>query len=396
MYRTELTYQDISLFSREISNIKSRFSNEINLNQTIKFGNDYLEVGPLMSAPMYDVTGLDLSVYLLNKNQLPIVHRFMTANEQIELFSETIRIVKDLKKIYSYTIGINDAEEKISKLDHFLNYFDEKLNILICIDTANGANRLLEKPILIVNNLKKKHSSHNIEIISGNIVTKEASKYLYDLGVKFQRVSISTGSVCSTSVVTGMFRPPVSAISEIYKFKKDNMLDDLYIVADGGFKENSDLIKAIAVGADFIMSGSLFAGYKESNSNILVKMNNYYNEIDIKEPDKKYEMLFKQTGYDIDNIGYYKYYRGMASQEMATLNNSVNKINKPILAEGISSYVEYKNDLNSAVDNILNSFKSACSYANSLSLEEFRDSIEVVEISNTALLQRRPHINTSF
>jgi IMP dehydrogenase len=381
--KRELTYQDISLYSREISQIKSRFSDEININQTVKFGNDYLEVGPVMSAPMYDVTGLDLSVFLLNRNQLPIVHRFMTADEQIHIFSETIRIVDDLNKIYSYSIGINDAEEKISKLDTFLKSFENKLNILICIDTANGSNKLLEPPVIIVNNLKKRHPLHNIEILSGNIVTKEASKYLYDLGVKFQRVSISTGSVCSTSVVTGMFRPPVSAIIEIFKYKRDNDIDDLYIVADGGFKETSDLIKAIAVGADFIMSGSLFAGYDESNSNILVKIDNIFNEIDTKKPTK-YDSKF------------FKYYRGMASEQMAILNNKVNNIHKPILAEGISSYVEYKEDLDGYLKTILNSFKSACSYANSKNLNEFRESVEVVEITNSALLQRRPHINTSF
>lgn len=392
--KKELTYQDISLFSRDISNIKSRFSDEINLNQKVKFGKSIIEIGPIMSAPMYDITGLDLSVFLLNKNQLPIVHRFMTADEQIETFSETIRIVKNFNKIYSYSIGINDASEKISKLDYFLKEFKNKLNILICIDTANGSNRLLERPISIVNELKIKYSNHNIEILSGNIVTKEASKYLYDLGVKFQRVSISTGSVCSTSVVTGMFRPPVSAINEIYEFKKKHLLDDLYIVADGGFKENSDMIKAIAVGADFIMSGSLFAGHKESNSNIVEK-GHTYEDLKIKDLSKKIEIMTTNTSAKI-NPSYYKYYRGMASEEMANLNNTVNNIKKSILAEGISSYVKYRSDLDNVIDNLLNSFKSSCSYANSISLNEFRDSVEIVEITNTALLQRKPHINTSF
>lgn len=380
MIKKEFTYQDISLFSRQISSIKSRFSNEININQKVKFGNDIIEVGILMSAPMYDVTGLDLSVSLLNKNQLPIVHRFMTSDEQINIFSETIRIVKDLSKIYSYSIGINDASEKISKLDTFLSNFKDKLNILICIDTANGASSLLEAPVLIVNNLKDKYPGHNIEILSGNIVTKEASKYLYDLGVKFQRVSISTGSACSTSVVTGMYRPPVSAIMEIAELKDTH--DDLYIIADGGFKETSDMIKAIAVGADFIMSGNLFAGYKESNSNIVYKQNDNYFETNSKELNSNY----------VEGIKFYKHYRGMASEEMATLNNKVNNISKPILAEGVSSYIEYKPNLNLFVDSVLNSFKSSFSYANSRNSYEFRKNIEVVEISSNSVLLRKPHV----
>jgi IMP dehydrogenase len=392
MIKKEYTYQDISLFSRQISSIKSRFSEEININQKIKFGNDYLETGILMSAPMYDVTGLDLSVALLNKNQLPIVHRFMTSDEQIDLFSETIRIVKNYSKIYSYSIGINDAEEKISKLDKFLSIFENKLNILICIDTANGASILLEKPVSIVNKLKEKYPNHNIEILSGNIVTKEASKYLYDLGVKFQRVSISTGSACSTSVVTGIYRPPVSSIMEIAEFKYSNNISDLYIIADGGFKETSDMIKAIAVGADFIMSGNLFAGYKESNSNIVFKVNNNYIEIESKYPEEKYINLIKLNN-EVKDIKFYKNYRGMASEQMANLNNKVNNLSKPILAEGVSSYIQYKENLDLFIDSILNSFKSSFSYANSKNIEEYRRNIEIVEISSNSLFQRKPHVD---
>jgi len=404
--RKELTYNDISLFSREISNIRSRFSDEIKLTNKIKFGNTFIDTGFIMSAPMFDVTGYDLSIKLLENNQLPIVHRFMKPMEQLKLFMDTIRYFNyDKTKIYSYSVGINDCEDKINYLSNYLDSIVEErigINILICVDTANGANKLIEKPIDYINTFKNKYSDVNIEILSGNIVTVEASEYLYNLGVKFQRVSISTGSACSTSVVTGIYRPPVTAIMEISDYKERNNLTDLYIVADGGFKETSDMIKAIAIGADFIMTGNLFAGYKESNSPLLRYKDGVYEEIKEKTPSEYYQNQLKNynMGGFLGSYNYfgnnyyefYKYYRGMASSDMANLNNKVNNLNKSILAEGVSSMIKYKENLDGDLENILNSFKSSMSYCNATDFNEFRLNVEIIEITNNALIQRRPHV----
>lgn len=407
----EYTYNDISIFSREISDIKSRFTSEIKLTNNIKFGNSFVDVGFLMSAPMYDVTGFDLAIKLLEYNQVPIVHRFMKPNEQLKLFIDIIRYLNfDKSKIYSYSVGINDCEDKIEYLTGFLNTIPEQrkgLNIIICIDTANGANRLIEKPVNIINEFKNKFTDVNIEILSGNVVTKEASEYLYNLSVKFQRVSISTGSACSTSVVTGVYRPPVSAIMEIAEFKEVNNIEDLYIIADGGFKENSDMIKAIVVGADFIMSGNLFAGYEESNSPLYMTTGTEYNGISLedckyKSPSRYYDNLLKNYNSTVNsgslsylgsNVKFYKKYRGMASQEMADLNNKVNDINKNILAEGVSSLIEFRSNINETIENILNSFKSSMSYCNSVDFNKFRLNTEIVEITSNSLSQRRPHVS---
>jgi IMP dehydrogenase len=398
----EFTYNDISLFSREISTITSRFNDDVILKNKIKFGNNIVDVGILMSAPMYDVTGFDLSVKLHVHNQQPIVHRFMNPNEQLKLFMDTVRYFNyDKSIIYSYTVGINDCEDKIDYLIGFLNTIKEEregLNILICIDTANGANFLLEKPINYINDFKSKFTDINVEILSGNVVTKEASEFLYNKGVKFQRISISTGSACSTSVVTGIYRPPVSAIMEIAEYKEVNNIEDLYIIADGGFKETSDMIKAIAVGADFVMTGNLFAGYNESNSPLLIMHENgNVEEIKEKKPDEYLNnILTKYTSqsncyiYNKNHVEFYKHYRGMASEDMAILNNKVNNTNKKILSEGVSGYVKYKENIDDFINNIIYSFKSSMSYCNAKDLNEFRRNVEIIEITSNSLTQRRP------
>lgn len=379
--KKELTYNDISLFSRKISSVKSRFSEEININRKIKFGETEIEVGILMSAPMFDVTGQDLQLKLLKYGQLPIIHRFMTAKEQIKTLEHIVYGPPNIRdKIASYTIGVNDYKEKLDALSKLLKELKKyrPVDLLICIDTANGSSELLIEPIKAINILKNKFTENNIEIMAGNVVTKEACQFLYDLGVKFVRCGISSGSVCSTSVVTGIYRPPVSMLLEINKWRETNAYNDFYIVADGGIKNTDDIMKAIACGADFIMSGRLFAGYTESNSPLLERLGTG-------EFEKTNEIV--KAG----SAKHFKYYRGMASEEMAILNNKINNLNKTILPEGVSSVVEYKGDLTKEkIDLILNSIKSSMSYANAKTLDEYYLNIEMVEITESSNVLRRP------
>lgn len=401
--KKEYTYNDISLFSREISNIKSRFDENIKLRNKIKFGSDIIETGFLMSAPMFDVTGLEMTIKLLNEGEIPITHRFMTVEEQIETFDKVLhRTHYNPKYIYPFTVGVNDSNEKIERLDGYLRTLAScKLNILICIDTANGSSNLLDPTIDKINELTYKFGNkHNIEIMAGNVVTKEGCAYLWSRGVKFVRCGISAGSVCSTSVVTGIFRPPVSMLLEIAEWKRKNKFDDFYIIADGGIKGTDDMLKAIACGADFVMSGRLFAGYEESNSPLLVFDQNGNLVTNTMNINTTNVMTYSVDGTLVSSsysllttYHYKKYYRGMASMEMAELNNKVNNIKKDIIPEGVSDMVPYKYDLTNDLNLIRNSIRSSMSYANSYNFDEYRESVEMVEISQSSNQLRRPDIH---
>jgi IMP dehydrogenase len=383
----ELTYDDISLFTRQISTIKSRFTDEITTNRSIIFGKRYIDVGVLMSAPMFDVTGFDMQVKLLELGQLPIIHRFMGSDEQISILDRVLSKTNyNTGYIYSYSIGINDYKDKLEKFENFLSTINcGELNFLICIDTANGANTLLEEPIKEINRIKESFKDCcNIEILTGNVVTKEACSYLYLQGVKFIRCGISAGSVCSTSVVTAVYRPPVSMLIEICSWR-DEHANDLYIIADGGIRGTDDILKAIACGADFVMSGRLFAGYDESNGQFVTE-NNF-----IEIPASIFTKSEIINGQKINRNK--KYYRGMASEEMALLNNRVNNLNKDIIPEGVSDYVEYKADLTKDVQLLLNSIRSSMSYMNAYDLFKYKENCEIVEITDNSNRLRKP-LNT--
>jgi IMP dehydrogenase/GMP reductase len=413
----ELTYNDISLFSREISDIKSRFSDEINLKQSIQFGlmkNNKVDIGLLFSAPMFDISGLDMCKHLDKNNQQAILHRF---NQIDEMISDIRLLLKsNQNKLISFSIGLNDYNERLDAFtkmiveDKILDY-----NFLICIDTANGANTMLKPVIDKITYIKQNilHRNINIEIMAGNVTCKEHVEWLVGLGVKFVRVGVSTGSACSTSEVAGIYRPSASMLLEMANDRLPN--EDYYLVADGGIKNSSDILKAIACGADFVMMGGFFAGNYYSNSPIFVQYQSSERLSVLNESLYSTQILntnntnYKYTyGNDYvtnefiskDKLDLYQnkkikaYYRGMASESMALLNNKVNNLNKNILPEGVEYTVDFKPKYKSEEDleRLINGLKSGFSYTNAKTIKEFKSNIEIIEITTNGLEQRKPHL----
>lgn len=367
-FNLELVYDDITLFSRQVSTIKSRFDSRISLKTNVYFDGNEIEMGILMSAPMIDVSGPEMCNFLAEEGHVGVMHRFASpewmANSIVEILSKN--------NFVSFSVGVNDSEEKLSAISEKViefyskNNLKDRKNILICIDTANGSSELVLRAIEKINQFKeniKKSVDVGIEMMAGNIVTSDAASFLYKNGVKFVRVGIGGGSVCTTPMVTGIFRPVVSSIVEISEFKKENSIEDFYIIADGGIRGAADVMKAIAVGADFVMMGNLFAGFKESNGDV-----------------------FKDTSGNS-----YKMYRGMASFQMAELNNSLNGLNKKIIPEGVISTIKYKGEIKPWFDEFIGSINSCMSYCNALTIDDFRVNVEVVRCSTNSNYLRQPH-----
>lgn len=133
---------------------------------------------------------------------------------------------------------------------------------VVCIDTAHGHSKgVLES----VKKVKKQFK--NLEVIAGNIATKEGAQALAEAGADAVKVGVGPGSICTTRIVTGAGVPQLSAIMEAAKgLKKYN----IPIIADGGIRYTGDIVKAIAAGADSVMAGSLFAGVEESPGETII------------------------------------------------------------------------------------------------------------------------------
>ena len=231
----------------------------------------------------------------------------------------------------------------------------------ICIDIANGhLNHLYE----IVKKLRLLYP--RCKIMTGNIANPETLLIADNAGVDYIRLGIGSGSGCITSSNTAVHYPMASLINDCYKYKKHWNLK-IKLIADGGIRNYDDVIKALALGADYVMIGGLFAECKDTNPNYYIKSNGIYckaNKEDLQNSDIQL---------------YHKFY-GMASKQgMKDLH-----LNKHT-AEGITRYIPIKYDsLHQWSSNMKDYLRSAMSYCNVKQLQDFIGTPKVTIISNNA------------
>lgn len=326
-YFQSLTYDDISLVPMEISNVKSRAecntsSNFFELNLNL----------PVLSSPMDSVTGLDMAVELNELGCIGVVNRFDSS------LTDLLNNGKYLNKIKAVSIGLNTDENTIEKLI--------EQNYIICIDTANANNKeVLRK----TEEIKKKYNK--TKIIVGNIANGNTLKILNDAGADAVRVGIGSGSVCTTSIQTGIGIGQVSSILDVY-FKREEAKIGIQIIADGGIKTPGDIVKAICLGADAVMLGRMLAGTKETPGEVI-----------------KYDgQLWKK-------------YRGSASFGVKMRNEFI---------EGEETMVPYKGTVRNVINAISDGLKSAMSYMNRNSLDELRRIEAFAILSDYSFLERLP------
>lgn len=230
---------------------------------------------------------------------------------------------------------------------------------VITIDTAHGHSEGVIKTIKII----RKKFPH-LQLIAGNIVTKEAAIELYKAGVNSVKVGIGAGSICTTRVVAGVGVPQISAVLEVAQALKGK----IPVISDGGVKQTGDAAKAIAAGADTVMMGGMLAGCEES-------------------PGEK--VLFEGRSF--------KVYRGMGSLGAMKQGSSdryfqdVEEDIKKLVPEGIEGRVPYKGLLADTIYQFIGGLRAAMGYCGSKNIYEFQTTTKFVKISNAGLRESHPH-----
>ena len=328
-------YNDVSIVPAKISYISHRAD-------VIPFYAHYKL--PIFAAPMSSIYVKNSTDFWINGIS-NIVPRSVDIKERLSPKLYGIWRAFSLSEIEKYFIK--------NKQDDFI--------YRICIDIANGhLNHLYE----IVKKLKSLYP--RCEIMTGNIANPETLHIAANAGVDYIRLGIGSGSGCITSSNTAIHYPMASLINDCYKYKKQWNLN-IKLIADGGIRNYDDVIKALALGADYVMIGGLFAECKDTNPNYYIKSNSVYckaNEEDLQKPDIQL---------------YHKFY-GMASKQgMKDLH-----LNKHT-AEGIVRYIPIKYDsLHQWALNMEDYLRSAMSYCNVKRLQDFIGTPKVTIISNNA------------
>ena len=196
----------------------------------------------------------------------------------------------------------------------------------------------------------KTNLDEKVDVIAGNIATKESAQELESWGADGLRVGIGGGSLCTTRVKTGFGVPNVSCLEDITSVAKTP------VMADGGIRSSGDISKALAIGASSVMLGSLIAGTDEAPGQIV-------------ETPK----------------GLYKRYRGSASLETKVTHGQQTRN-----VEGESTTIPYKGGVKFIVNGLIDGVKSALSYGGAQDLEHFNPSY--VLVTNSGINEAKPHL----
>lgn len=325
---------DITLKGCIMSEISSR--SEINILENGKL--------PIFIAPMDTVinhdnyqTFLDLGMNVCIPRQNP--------NEERHTYSDECFI--------SY--GLNELEDIIKN--------KETLPKKVLIDVANGHSRRVYN---IANDIKQKY---NVELMVGNIANPLTIIEYAKIGVDYIRCSVGSGSACITGCNTAIYYPMGSLISECNEIKKKYKLK-INIVADGGFRNFSDIIKGLALGADYIMIGSICNKSIDACGDKFIKKNDEYIQI---EKEKAIEY------FHVDEQIYTKY-RGMSTKEV---QQSWGKKNLKT-SEGISFYNTVEYTMSGWVENFSDYLKSCLSYQGFYDIKDFRGNSPYIFITQQA------------
>jgi len=244
--------------------------------------------------------------------------------------------------------GLNEVKTIIKMIDTgLLNLIGD---VKICIDQANGH---MEDLLTYGKMLRERLVTRESEIMVGNIANPRAINTIaYNDFADWVRIGIGGGSVCTTSVQTGVHYPMASLITECHFYQTAFMYGDkrrLKIIADGGIGDSGEICKALALGADAVMCGRLFCTCEESAS----PMN---------------EMLRVKS------------YWGMSTkQAQKSMGGDGNKN-----SEGIIEMIPVECTLQNRTDQIESAIKSSMSYCNAHNLNEFRTNAILSRITPAA------------
>ncbi|MFN8543461.1 MAG: IMP dehydrogenase [Candidatus Binatia bacterium] len=237
---------------------------------------------------------------------------------------------------------------------------------VLVIDTAHGHSRAVIETLQAV-----KGAFPHVEVIAGNVATREGTEALLGAGADGIKVGMGPASICTTRVVSGVGVPQLTAIADAVAVCSRS---DVPIVADGGIKFSGDITKALAAGACTIMIGGLFAGTEESpGENILYQGRTY------------------------------KLYRGMGSLEaMREREGSRNRYFQDdeaaegdpglkLVPEGIEGRVPYKGAMSFIVQQLVGGLRAGMGYVGARTLAELRQKARFVKVSPAGLKESHVH-----
>lgn len=356
-----LTFNDICLVPSVISNIEHRSECSPYLDN---------EMLPLFTAPMSSVINQDNWQIFKDNKINTIIPRSVDWETRLDLSDKTF-------------IALS-----LSEFERLIDFYHPVQTIHICVDIANGH---MQKLLDLCKQAKTLYGS-SLQIMAGNIANPDTYYEYAKAGIDYVRCGIGTSPVCLTSANNGIHYPMVSLLQDITNCKQNvetclnhpefNFKSIPKIIADGGFNNFDQIIKALAIGADYVMLGKIFAMSEEACGEVVYKEQFIPTKLDLNTLPEDDRKLYEESGLDEAYITktiktpFRKYYGMSTKKAQVEFGNETLKT-----AEGIETFVPIEYTLAGWCDNFISYLRSAMSYCNSRNLQEFRKNAHVEQIS---------------
>lgn len=310
------TYKNTLIYPIKPSRFESRTSDKISTDSDI----NGIHLGlPLISAPMDTIDNPEFFKRIREFGGLGTIHRRMSTERQVEIFNNS-------PEDTVVSVGLNDFD----RIDALASAGASKF----LIDVANGFSRTLEKTVHFL-------KERGFWVMAGNVAESHGYNFLSSLRVDAVRVGIGNGAACTTRRMTGIGYPILDAISSC-KHARSVFGSGPAIIADGGAKHPSDVVKALFCGANAVMMGQTFAHCVESHEGL--------------------------------RMGGSRTYRGMAS-----FNAQIEDGKAPVFVEGEEFPISVDSSVETTMCYFEGGIRSAMSYLDARTLCEMRSNGKIVE-----------------
>ncbi len=233
---------------------------------------------------------------------------------------------------------------------------------VIVVDTSHGHSRGVLEMVA-----KIKARWGDLDVIAGNIVTREGALDLVEAGADGVKVGIGPGSICTTRIVAGVGVPQISAVANVAEALAARGVP---LIADGGIRYSGDLAKAIAAGAHAVMIGGLFAGTEESPGEV-----------------ELYQGASYKSYRGMGSLGAMGDKHGSADRYFQDTSTELEKL----VPEGIEGRVPYKGSLVSILYQLAGGLRAAMGYTGSGDIEQMRTRPVFVRITSAGVRESHVH-----
>ncbi len=284
--------------------------------------------------------------------------------------------VKDFVKGEQFPNASYDADGRLlvgAAIGYFGDAWERATTLIeagvdvLVADTAHGNVRML---IDMVKRLKTDPATKHVQVIGGNVATKEGAQSFVDAGADAVKVGVGPGSICTTRVVTGVGVPQISAVYEASLACKPAGIP---VIADGGLRYSGEIGKALVAGADTVMLGSMLAGTAEAPGDLILMNGKQF---------KAYRGMGSMGA--MSSRGKKSYSKDRYFQAEVTSDDM-------IVPEGVEGQVPFKGSLSTVAHQLVGGLHQTMFYVGARTVAELQDKGRFMRITSASLKESHPH-----